>query len=254
MLRAQARASFRVCLLDKRGSPFLTPRVQTASISSSRRQKNPFASPPSSTATTIALTTSRSMSTTHFGESTVRPEPDKVVQDIADYVHDYKIDSDLAWETARLCLVDTIGCGLEGLRVSPECRNLLGPVVEGTIVPNGESVLHSLLIAKLAPLILRIQELRSPGLTTSSTRFEERSTSGPSSVGSTLTTASLLQNVRVSLTVPSVSLAPTPTEMTTTPLLLKGATRLTISVPSSPLRTTWLARASASPSRTSSSA
>jgi len=82
------------------------------------------------------------MSTTHFGESTVRPEPDKVVQDIADYVHDYKIDSDLAWETARLCLIDTIGCDLEGVRVSPECRNVLGPVVEGTIVPNGESVLH----------------------------------------------------------------------------------------------------------------
>jgi 2-methylcitrate dehydratase len=80
------------------------------------------------------------MSTAHFGESTVRPEPDKVVQDIADYVHDYKIDSDLAWETARLCLIDTIGCGLEGLRF-PECRNLLGPVVEGTIVPNGESAL-----------------------------------------------------------------------------------------------------------------
>ena len=151
MLRAQARASFRVRLSDKRGSPFLTPRVQTASISSSRRQKNLFASPPSSTATTIALTTARSMSTTHFGESTVRPEPDKVVQDIADYVHDYKIDSDLAWETARLCLIDTIGCGLEGLRVSPECRNLLGPIVEGTIVPNGESVLHSLLIAQVGP-------------------------------------------------------------------------------------------------------
>jgi MmgE/PrpD N-terminal domain len=153
MLRAQARASFRVLLLDKRGFPFLTPRVQAASISSSRRQKlkSPFASPPSSTATittttttTIALTASRSMSTTtHFGESTVRPEPDKVVQDIADYVHDYKIVSDLAWETARLCLIDTVGCGLEGLRVSPECRNLLGPVVEGTIVPNGEAVLPS---------------------------------------------------------------------------------------------------------------
>jgi 2-methylcitrate dehydratase len=135
MLRAQARASFRVRLLDKRGSPFLTSRVQTASISSSRHQKNLIASPPSSTYTTI----SRSMSTTHFGESAIRPEPDKVVQDIASYVHDYKIDSDLAWETARLCLIDTIGCGLEGLRF-PECQNLLGPVVEGTIVPNGESV------------------------------------------------------------------------------------------------------------------
>ena len=79
---------------------------------------------------------------THYGESALRPKPDEVVQDIADYVHNYKIDSDLAWETARLCLIDTIGCGLEGLRF-PECRNLLGPVVEGTIVPNGAPFWHS---------------------------------------------------------------------------------------------------------------
>ena len=91
---------------------------------------------------------------THYGESAVRPEPDKVVQDIADYVHDYKIDSDLAWETARLCLIDTIGCGLEGLRF-PECRNLLGPVVEGTVVPNGEH--HPSHLAELAPLNLRFR-------------------------------------------------------------------------------------------------
>ena len=74
---------------------------------------------------------------THYGESAVRPEPDEVVQGIANYVHDYKVESDLAWETARLCLIDTIGCGLEALH-RPECRNLLGPVVEGTTVPNGE--------------------------------------------------------------------------------------------------------------------
>ena len=244
MLSAQTRASFRVRVLNKRAS--LTPRVQTASISSSLRQRNLIASPLSSTVTTTTLT--RPMSTTHFGESTVRPEPDKVVQDIADYVHDYKIDSDLAWETARLCLIDTIGCGLEGLRF-PECRNLLGPVVEGTVVPNGEQ--EVLLIAESAPLILRVQELRSPGLITSSTRFEERSTSGPSSVGSTLMTASLLRNVCV---LTSVSFTPTPTELTINHLLLKGATRPTISVPSSLSQTIWHARASASPSRTSSSA
>ncbi|KAG6837489.1 ATP-binding cassette transporter CGR1 [Arthromyces matolae] len=75
----------------------------------------------------------------HAGESTLRPEPDKVLQDIADYVHNYTIHSDLAWETARLCLIDTIGCGLEALRF-PECTKLLGPVVEGTIVPNGTRV------------------------------------------------------------------------------------------------------------------
>jgi len=78
----------------------------------------------------------RSMSSTHAGESTLRPEPDQVLQDIADYVHGYNVKSDLAFETARLCLIDTIGCGLEALRF-PECTKLLGPVVEGTTVPNG---------------------------------------------------------------------------------------------------------------------
>ena len=77
------------------------------------------------------------MSSHHAGESTHRPEADKVLQDIANYVHNYKVESDLAFETARLCLIDTIGCGLEALRF-PECARLLGPVVEGTIVPNGQ--------------------------------------------------------------------------------------------------------------------
>ena len=70
-------------------------------------------------------------------ESAIRPDPDQVLQDIADYVHNYEIMSDLAYETARLCLIDTIGCGLEGLRFK-ECARLMGPVVDGTIVPNGE--------------------------------------------------------------------------------------------------------------------
>jgi 2-methylcitrate dehydratase len=74
----------------------------------------------------------------HQAESAARPEADKVVKDIADYVHNYGVKSDLAMETARLCLIDTIGCGLEGLRFK-ECARLLGPVVEGTTVPNGQS-------------------------------------------------------------------------------------------------------------------
>ena len=71
-----------------------------------------------------------------LAESAERPQPDKVLVDIADYVHNFKIESPLAFETARLCLIDTIGCGLEALRF-PVCTKLLGPVVEGTIVPNG---------------------------------------------------------------------------------------------------------------------
>lgn len=77
----------------------------------------------------------RTMSVYH-GESAIRPEPDKVLKDIADYVHNHQVTSDVAFETARLCLIDTIGCGLEGLRFEG-CSRLLGPVVEGTIVPNG---------------------------------------------------------------------------------------------------------------------
>ena len=71
--------------------------------------------------------------------SNVRPKPDKVLTDIVDYVMKYKITSKLAYETARNCLIDTLGCGLEALEY-PACRKLMGPVVPGTVVPNGAKV------------------------------------------------------------------------------------------------------------------
>jgi 2-methylcitrate dehydratase PrpD len=49
--------------------------------------------------------------------SNVRPKPDKVLVDIADYVLDYKIKSKEAIDTARYCLMDTLGCGLEALNI-----------------------------------------------------------------------------------------------------------------------------------------
>lgn len=80
------------------------------------------------------------LSSTHArpmsAESAERPSPDKALVDIANYIHDHNAFSDLAIETARLCLIDTVGCGLEALRFK-HCTNLLGPVVEGTVVPNG---------------------------------------------------------------------------------------------------------------------
>jgi 2-methylcitrate dehydratase len=69
----------------------------------------------------------------------VRSKPDQVLVDIADYVISYKIDSALAYETARNCLIDTLGCGLEALGY-PACTKLLGPIVPGTIAPNGAKV------------------------------------------------------------------------------------------------------------------
>ncbi|WP_233237820.1 bifunctional 2-methylcitrate dehydratase/aconitate hydratase [Bordetella sp. LUAb4] len=71
--------------------------------------------------------------------SNVRPAPDQVLVDIVDYVLDYEIASPLAYETARNCLIDTLGCGLEALEY-PACRKLMGPIVPGTIVPNGAKV------------------------------------------------------------------------------------------------------------------
>ncbi len=71
--------------------------------------------------------------------SNVRPEPDKVLTDIADYALGYEVTSTEAWNTARLCLMDTLGCGFEALSF-PACTKLLGPIVPGTIVPNGAKV------------------------------------------------------------------------------------------------------------------
>src|SRR5262245_33345691 len=71
--------------------------------------------------------------------SNVRPKPDKVLTDIADYVSRHAITSKEAYDTARLCLMDTLGCGLESLEY-PACTKLLGPIVPGTVVPNGARV------------------------------------------------------------------------------------------------------------------
>lgn len=72
-------------------------------------------------------------------EANVRPDFDVELQKIADYVLDYNIESDEALDTARNCLMDTLGCGLLALRF-PECTKHLGPIVEGTLVPHGARV------------------------------------------------------------------------------------------------------------------
>src|SRR5271167_586821 len=72
--------------------------------------------------------------------SALRPEPDAILQQIADYVLDLdKITGDHATDTARLCLMDTLGCGLLALNY-PACVKLLGPVVPGAVMPGGARV------------------------------------------------------------------------------------------------------------------
>ena len=71
--------------------------------------------------------------------SSVRAQPDKVLVDIADYVLKHKIKSAEAYDTARYCLMDTLGCGFEALEY-PACTKMLGPIVPGTVVPLGAKV------------------------------------------------------------------------------------------------------------------
>jgi len=75
----------------------------------------------------------------HDIRSTERPEPDQVLVDIADYVCNTEIDSDLAYETAHYCLMDTLACGFQALDY-PACTKLLGPVVPGATLPGGARV------------------------------------------------------------------------------------------------------------------
>ena len=72
-------------------------------------------------------------------EMNIRPAPDQVLVDIAEYVANMEIDSDEAYYTARNCLMDTLGCGLLALRF-PEATKHLGPLVPGTTVQYGARV------------------------------------------------------------------------------------------------------------------
>ena len=72
-------------------------------------------------------------------KSAKRPDWDEVLVAIVEYVSNYEIKSRLAYDTARNCLIDTLGCGLEALEY-PACTKLMGPIVPGTVVPNGAKV------------------------------------------------------------------------------------------------------------------
>jgi len=72
-------------------------------------------------------------------KETKRPDPDQLFVDIADYVVDYKIESEVARNTSRYCLMDTLGCGLLALNF-PACTHMMGPVVPGATMQNGARV------------------------------------------------------------------------------------------------------------------
>jgi 2-methylcitrate dehydratase len=69
----------------------------------------------------------------------IRPDPDRLLQEIADYTLNVRIDSPEAWETARYCVLDALGCGLLALGY-PACAKLIGPVVPEAVMPGGARV------------------------------------------------------------------------------------------------------------------
>ena len=77
--------------------------------------------------------------TLHCVDENIRPSPDKELSALADYTCSKNPPSELAYETARHCLTDSLGCAILALQY-PACTKLLGPVIPGTLVPLGARV------------------------------------------------------------------------------------------------------------------
>jgi 2-methylcitrate dehydratase len=75
----------------------------------------------------------------HDIKSAERPPADAALTAIADYARNFTLKSELAYDTARYCLMDTLACGFQALKY-PACRKLLGPVVPGAVMPGGARV------------------------------------------------------------------------------------------------------------------
>ena len=102
------------------------------------RQTPSFRIPRPAPALASSFSTSTKMSSSHPSRAPPQ-EYDPEILDIASYVHNHKIDSEVALDTSRYILLDTIGCGLEALRF-PQCTAILGPLVPNTTVPHGTRV------------------------------------------------------------------------------------------------------------------
>ncbi|KAJ5822652.1 hypothetical protein N7447_004992 [Penicillium robsamsonii] len=116
-------------------SPRTLARISRLPTLASSLSISPFSVPRTRTPRFSTMAARQSAAPAVHTDKSYDPE----IQDMASYIHDYKVDSDLAFDTARLVFLDTLGCGLEALKFK-ECTKLLGPVVEGTVVPNGTRV------------------------------------------------------------------------------------------------------------------
>jgi 2-methylcitrate dehydratase len=81
----------------------------------------------------------KDMSASHDIRDATRPKPDRILVEIADYVCREPKFSPEALSTARYCLMDTLGCGLQALSY-PGCTKLMGPSVPGATMAGGARV------------------------------------------------------------------------------------------------------------------
>ncbi|RDI48829.1 bifunctional 2-methylcitrate dehydratase/aconitate hydratase [Aquicella lusitana] len=75
----------------------------------------------------------------HTVDVNIKPTQDTELVTIADYVSHHEVSSELAYTTARYCLMDALGCAILALQY-PACTKLLGPIIPGTFVPVGTRV------------------------------------------------------------------------------------------------------------------
>lgn len=66
----------------------------------------------------------------------MKNQHDEFLELITDYVLHFEVESDEAYQTAKLCLADAFGDAILALKF-PECTQFLGPIVPGTVVPQG---------------------------------------------------------------------------------------------------------------------
>lgn len=71
--------------------------------------------------------------------TTATPAFDRATDDVAAYVHGYKIRGPRAWQAAHQALLDSLACAFEARTVAA-CNSVIAPLIPGVLVPHGARV------------------------------------------------------------------------------------------------------------------
>lgn len=73
------------------------------------------------------------------GDRNEQPEPDEIIVKLAEYVHQAEVTDEETLEAAHLAMLDAFACAILAQK-EIKCKQLLGPIAPGTIVPTGSRV------------------------------------------------------------------------------------------------------------------